>query len=289
MHDPSKLIDLAARFRRHSEPFRSLGLKGQADLYAEEGREAWGIWRLIPKNRDAEPAWVTFSLLASLALEEFGILPMPAPQPLEFDPNWGAAEDIPAGLDAVDASTRAWLHLLRRESLRNESLMFEVHSAGGSFPDVWEASAVQCERSAQAKTQEERFNTDDRAVAIDRAESSSLATAASRSHRKDKRAASAIPSLEAGGVARRRGRHANRQRRDAIRNAINKHGNQWREHLDEIFSELDTQQVALGNFCGKPIDLGECKSATVLSWADLGLAEGEQRSQIVDALRKYPD
>jgi len=31
--------------------------------------------------------------------------------------------------------------------------MFKVRSTGGSFPDVWEASAVQCERSAQEEIQ----------------------------------------------------------------------------------------------------------------------------------------
>jgi hypothetical protein len=198
VRDPSKLIDLAARFRRHSEPFRSFGLKGQADLYAEKGREAWGIWRLIPKNRETESAWVTFSLLASLALEEFGILPTPAPQPLEFDPSWRSAEDIPAGLDAVDACTRAWLHFLRCESLRNGSLIFKVRSAGGSFPDVWEASAVQCERSAQAKIQE-RLNTDDRAAALDPAESSSQATAAPQDGTKSELALAPMADEPGGG------------------------------------------------------------------------------------------
>jgi hypothetical protein len=79
MRNSSNLLDLAAKFRRDSEPLRALGLKGRADLYAEQGREGWGIWRLIPKNRETEPAWVTFSLLASLALEEFGIPPTSAP------------------------------------------------------------------------------------------------------------------------------------------------------------------------------------------------------------------
>jgi hypothetical protein len=56
LRDSSELIDLAVRFRRHSEPFRSFGLKGQADLYAKKGREAWGIWRLIPGHRGDVPA-----------------------------------------------------------------------------------------------------------------------------------------------------------------------------------------------------------------------------------------
>jgi hypothetical protein len=166
--DPSKFIDLAARFRRHAEPFRSLGLQARAELYAVAGWEAWGIWVLMPKDRETESAWVTFSLLASLAIEELGIPPTPAPQALEFDPTWreqctrmqvDSSETLPAGLDAVDACTRAWLHFLRCESLRNGSSAFQPRSAGGSFPDVWEASAAQCERSAREGIQT-RLNPD---------------------------------------------------------------------------------------------------------------------------------
>jgi len=47
---------------------------------------------------------------------------------------------------------------------------------------------------------------------------------------------------------KRRGRPPNPERRDAIRNAINKHGDQWRDHLNEIFAELDGQEVLLGDF-----------------------------------------
>jgi hypothetical protein len=116
----------------------------------------------MPRDRETESAWVTFSLLASLAIEELDIPPTPAPEALEFDPAWreqcaqmqvDSSETIPAGLDAVDACTRAWLHFLRRESLRSGSAAFQPRSAGGSFPDVWEASAAQCERSAQAEIQ----------------------------------------------------------------------------------------------------------------------------------------
>jgi hypothetical protein len=37
------------------------------------------------------------------------------------------------------------------------------------------------------------------------------------------------------------------------------------------------------------MDLDDGQSARVSTWADLGLAEEEQRRQIVDVLRKYTD
>jgi hypothetical protein len=86
----------------------------------------------------------------------------------------------------------------------------------------------------------------------------------------------------------KRGRRSNPERRDAIRKAIVKHGEPWRDHLGEIFTELDSQQVPLGDFQGMNIDLGDGQSQKVSSWSDLDLAEGEQRRQILDALRKYP-
>jgi len=90
-------------------------------------------------------------------------------------------------------------------------------------------------------------------------------------------------------TGKRRGRRANRERRDAIRSAINKHGDAWREHLGEIFTELDSQKVPLGDLQGMEIDLGDGQSCKASSWDDLDLAQGEQRRQIVDALRKYTD
>jgi hypothetical protein len=97
------------------------------------------------------------------------------------------------------------------------------------------------------------------------------------------------PKPPAGGTTRRRGRRPNPERRDAIRNAISKHGDQWRDHLDEIFKELDRQEVPLGDFQGTKIDLGDGHSVKVSKWEDLELAEGEQRRQIVDVIRKYMD
>jgi hypothetical protein len=47
--------------------------------------------------------------------------------------------------------------------------------------------------------------------------------------------------------------------------------------------------VPLGDFQGMKIDVGEGENTPARSWADLGLAEGNQRKQIIDTLRKYSD
>jgi hypothetical protein len=94
------------------------------------------------------------------------------------------------------------------------------------------------------------------------------------------------PVLKTG---KRRGRRPNQERRDGIRTVIRAHGGQWRDHLNDIFSELDSQEVPLGDFQTLKIDLGEGQSAPVSAWADLDLAVGEQRRQIIDTLRKYTD
>jgi len=88
---------------------------------------------------------------------------------------------------------------------------------------------------------------------------------------------------------KRRGRRPNQERRDAIHNAITKYGDQWRHHLSGIFTELDNQDVSLGKFENFKIDLGDGTSTTVGKWDDLDFAEGEQRRQIIDVLRKYSD
>ena len=90
-------------------------------------------------------------------------------------------------------------------------------------------------------------------------------------------------------TTRKSGRHANLKRRDAIHSAITQHGNEWRDHLSEIFTELDSNDVSLGDFEGREIDLGDGESAKVWKWEDHDLAQGEQRKQIIDALRKYAD
>jgi len=88
---------------------------------------------------------------------------------------------------------------------------------------------------------------------------------------------------------KKRGRRANHPRRAAIRSAIERHGEDWREHLPEIFADLDREEVALGDFEAMAIDLGEGETSKVLQWADLDLANGNQRRQILDTLRKYAD
>ena len=88
-------------------------------------------------------------------------------------------------------------------------------------------------------------------------------------------------------AAKKRGRRPNQERRDAIQNAISTHGDEWRDHLSDIFNELDAKKVPLGDFQGKEVTLGDGETAKVWKWEDLDLAEGEQRGQILDALRKY--
>jgi len=90
-------------------------------------------------------------------------------------------------------------------------------------------------------------------------------------------------------TGKRPGRRPDKERRDAIRSAIRAHGGHWREHLEDIFAELDRRKVPLGDFKILRMDLDDGQSAQVSTWADLGLAEGVQRRQIVDVLRKYTD
>jgi hypothetical protein len=94
-------------------------------------------------------------------------------------------------------------------------------------------------------------------------------------------------SVEVLKTGKRRGRRPNSERSDAICATIHTHGGQWRDHLEDIFAKLDSQEVPLGDFLGLKIDLGEGESTPVSTWVDLDLAAGKQRRQIVDALRKY--
>ena len=95
------------------------------------------------------------------------------------------------------------------------------------------------------------------------------------------------PAPEGPGTARTRGRRPDPKRRDAIRSELNKHGDAWREHLAEICEELDRQEVLLGDFQTMRINVGGGETTAVTSWTDLDLAEGEERTRIIDAIRKY--
>jgi hypothetical protein len=104
--------------------------------------------------------------------------------------------------------------------------------------------------------------------------------------------ATAISKTDSTQGARRagkRGRRGNQERRDAIRRALMKYGEGWRDHLDDVFKQLDSENVPLGDFNQIEINLGEGQTSKVSKWDDLGLAEGDQRKQIIDALRKYAD
>jgi len=90
-------------------------------------------------------------------------------------------------------------------------------------------------------------------------------------------------------TAKKRGRHSNPERRDAIQKAILSRGEAWRDHLAEIFNELDREEVDLGDFQTREIDLGDGQNKRASSWEDLDLADGDQRKKLIDALRKYRD
>ncbi len=85
----------------------------------------------------------------------------------------------------------------------------------------------------------------------------------------------------------RRGRRRDDVRRSAIGAEIAKYGNDWREHLPEIFGALDQQEVEMGDFAGMEIDLGDGQVERAWNWGTLDLAMGKQRNRIIDALRKY--
>lgn len=90
-------------------------------------------------------------------------------------------------------------------------------------------------------------------------------------------------------ATKKRGRPPNQGRRDAIYSAIAKHGDEWRDHLSDIFAELDGNDVPLGDFTGREIDLGDGQNAKAWKWTDLDFAQGNQLKLIIDVLRKYAD
>jgi hypothetical protein len=99
----------------------------------------------------------------------------------------------------------------------------------------------------------------------------------------------ASPAPQLSQTVAKRGRPPNKKRRDAVRSAISRHGEEWRDHLGEIFKELDSKDVAMGRLQNRKIDLDDADNIIPSKWEDLDFAEGKQRSQIIDALRKYAD
>jgi hypothetical protein len=87
----------------------------------------------------------------------------------------------------------------------------------------------------------------------------------------------------------RSGRPPDIERRESIRLAIGKHGAEWRDHFTEIVEELDANEVPLGDFNGKMIHIGDSEPVKTSKWQDLDLADGKDRSRIIDAFRKYLD
>ena len=153
-----------------------------ASWHAFVGSEGYGIWCLRPDIPVAEESRAQFSLLAARAIEQAGVLPTPQPQPFEYFPDWGLyckveeamasksgepvdlSDAVPCGLgtvdqDAVDACTRAWLELLRRESpafqlsvtrpLTVKGKLYQTCS--GTIRDLCTASAVYSKRRARGE------------------------------------------------------------------------------------------------------------------------------------------
>jgi hypothetical protein len=133
MIDEPNWLDLAEMLKNIKQVAEPLW----ADWLAYEGCEDYGIWLLRPEG--TREARATFGLFAARAIEKLGIPPIPTPQPLQHFPagrlycdvteeivppegkRIDLSDTVPFGLgvvdrDAVDACTRGWLELLRRES-----------------------------------------------------------------------------------------------------------------------------------------------------------------------------
>jgi len=266
-------------------------LQLSAYWHAYVGNEAYGVWILYPDDRASDQIRARFTLFAARAIEMAGIRPISLPEPLQHCPQWkdycraeeaaalltGNERDfaaaVPFGLanvdrDAVDPCTRAWLEELRRESrspiIKGRSRIgdTECETLGLRIEDLCGESAAYCRRRVREDIRDRLEGT--KSLSVDNSgKSGSLKT------------------------QRRRGRRPNLARRVAIESAIKKHGENWREHLDEVFTELDASGVALGDLEGMTIDLGDGQGTRVAKWGDLALADGDQLRQIVDRLRKY--
>jgi hypothetical protein len=162
--------ELAAGFRRDAERFRSAGPKARADFFFEpDDQKDTGYWRLRFGPKEPESAWVSVKLLASSAIRELGIPPAPNPRAGEIEAKPDTSKELSVEPAAIDSCTNAWLHFLRRQSLRSGSLGYQHHKSGGALQDVWEASALQCERSEQERIQTALEKTGARPEAVDQA------------------------------------------------------------------------------------------------------------------------
>jgi hypothetical protein len=189
----------------------------------------------------------------------------------------------PANVSAVPF----WVCCLCLDLLQNrpelaETELLQSVPAGGLITHLLRASAAYCSRLAAMADRK----TNDSASAETSAQPASAILDESSRPPKGTAADESV-SMEISKSGKRRGRRANPERREAIRDAITKQGNAWRDHLPEIFAELDTQAVALGDLQGMRIDLGDDQSVIVSKWEDLDLAIGDDRGKIIDVLRKY--
>jgi hypothetical protein len=292
------------------EKIRALGPL-QATWLAYEGSEDHGIWLLRPHGPELEERRASFSLFAACAIRKCGIPPVPVPRALQYCPHWKtlcASEEefarlagksldfsdaVPLGLgtidlDAVDPCTRAWLELLR-----HESRAFRISSYGtetikgtrypnvsGTIDDVCAASAAYVKRRARDEIGSRLIKS------AGQGDLQPYGTASGPSALASTSGADLVKAAE---PLKKRGRRPSEERRAAIHAEIMKYGGGWRDHLGEIFKELDREEISLGNFYGKRIDLGDSALTSVATWGDLDLAQGDERRQIVDVLRKYAE
>jgi hypothetical protein len=155
-----------------------------------------------------------------------------------------------------------WLDLLRQQS---PSLRFPFALSHGNADGTWtSAQAVILHRVIQAS-----------ADYCLRLETNGIRQAQSRR------------TNESRSQSRKPGKRPDPHYRNAVRKAISQHGSEWRDHLCDIFRELDKQGLPLKGFQDLKIDLGDGKQSRVSSWSELDLLEGEQRRKVIDALRKY--
>lgn len=163
--------ELANRFR--AVKTACPGLTAGWTAYIE--REAYGIWLITPNEDATMEARAEFGLCASIAATKLRLPITPLPTPLEHSPVWKKELEfyakrtevtpdsiVPYGLgqvdvDAVDAKTRAWLDLLRREKVGfrirfHGSTQIEGLSANhqtGLVEDLCGASVTLCLRYAR--------------------------------------------------------------------------------------------------------------------------------------------
>jgi hypothetical protein len=97
----------------------------------------------------------------------------------------------------------------------------------------------------------------------------------------------ATPSFSDSSSRKRRGQPGDPRLRQAIRNEKEKHDEEWRNHLHEIFSALHSLDVPMGRFRNIFIQHEDGTRLPVSNWTDLDMADGVDRKRMIERLRKY--